>query len=873
MKLTSIISPHFKTALSVITCSAAITICSTVTADDYQKQDVLTSEQLDAYQTDGRWLGPGWWGNRLHDWSINEKKLVCSPNRPFLGWRVAHDTTRNLDLTQGGLELSLNITMVSKGGAKSSLAPDAMSGVLLGSGHSIPDPMARLLMFDHGMKKNAKVPAVAGSGYAIGFSGDGVLKIVDLDTGITLATAKKHDFSRAAQLKITADKNGSSVKLTAVSGGNHVSATIPAQRFRGGLGLISHSGTKAKSHYTLDTHFSNYTVKGGHQRVSQQSVGPIVCAQYTTDRGVLKLSAQCMPLPKGTEVILDYRPENSKWVSGGKKVIHEIDRNAVFRLENWDTSKAVPYRVSVRLPGIGVSSYTGMIAAEPKKDNLRLAALGCIIHRPWGKPMNWDDILYFPHHDLQKRVAAQKPDLVFFYGDQMYEGTPSYVDAKNIHEDYLYKWLFHCVAFKETIRNLPSITIPDDHDVYQGNHWGEGARKAPKGDWNNGGYKYSGEFIAQVHRTQTSHLPDAYEPDCLEQNVPAYHCDWNYGGMSFAVLGDRYFKSGPAGHGLPKSGTNRPDHYNNPEFDTKDLDLPGLHLLGEPQERFLAEWAADWSHGAQMKAVLSQSPFGNLATHHSGTFLIADLDGNGWPQSGRKRALEIMRAARAVHIAGDQHLSTMVQHGIQNHGDAIFSFTAPAVSNAYARAYYPGFKGSYYTTTPPKPEQYLGNRLDGFQNKVTFLAVANPDIRPDGTYTTKQQPRLNQQVPGFGIIDFNTAKHTITFHSLPRSEVVASRLKGGEYPGWPVTIKASDNDGRKPTGELARVVIKGEDVVRPVVKVYNPDGSLQSAQRMNSNNFIVYGYAKGVHTVKIDNKVIKASPKAKAETTTIVVRN
>ena len=157
---------------------------------------------------------------------------------------------------------------------------------------------------------------------------------------------------------------------------------------------------------------------------------------------------------------------------------------------------------------------------------------------------------------------------------------------------------------------------------------------------------------------------------------------------------------------------------------------------------------------------------------------------------------------------------------------------------------------------------------------VTFLAVANPDIRPDGPYTTKQQPRLNQQVPGFGIIDFNTAKRTITFHSLPRSEVVASRLKGGEYPGWPVTIKASDNDGRKPAGELARVVIKGEAAgTRAVVKVYNPDGSLQSAQRMTSNIFTVYGYSKGEHTVKIDNKVIKASPKAEAETITIVVRN
>lgn len=841
-------------------------------------QDTLTSEQIDGYKEDGRWLGPGWWGNRLQDWSIKGGKFVCAPDRPFLAWRVAHDTTRNLDASQGKLALNVDIKMQPPEGRKNMLAADALAGVLLGAGHSMDDPMARLLMFDYGVRKGKKIPAVAGSGYAIGLGGDGTLKILDLDRGKVLATAKQGGFAGKANLKITAEKAGAQVKLTAQSGGKKVTTTIPEARFRGGLGLISHSGTRAKGHYTLSTEFSNYSVKGGNQRVASQAIGPVVCAQYTTDRGVLKLSAQCMPLPKGTEVSFDYKPEGKLWQHGGKKVLHEMDKNVLFRMEKWDASKAVPYRVGITLPGMGPSFYSGMIAAEPKKDTLRLAVLGCIIHRPWGKAMNWNDILYFPHHDLQKRVAAQKPDVVFFYGDQMYEGTPSYVDAKNIHEDYLYKWLFHCMAFRETIRNVPSVTIPDDHDVYQGNHWGEGARKAPNRNWNMGGYKFPGEFIAQVHRTQTSHLPDAYEPDCLKQDIPAYHCDWVYGGMSFAIIGDRYFKSGPAGHGLPKSGTNRPDHYNNPKFDTTELDLPGLQLLGEPQERFLKKWASDWGDGAKMKALLSQSPFGNLATHHSGTYLIADLDSNGWPQSGRKRALEVLRAARAVHIAGDQHLSTMVRHGIDAHDDAIFSFCAPAVANAYARAYHPTFKGRYYSTTPPKPEQYLGKQLDGFKNKVTFLAVANPDVRPDGPYTTKQKPRLNQQVPGFGIVDFNTKERTITFHSLPRSEEVAGRLKGGEYPGWPVTVKAEQNDGRKPTGELARVVVKGEAAgVLPVVKVYNPDGSLQWAQRMASTSFTVPAYAQGEHTIKIGSgthtwKTLKAKPAAKAETTQIVIK-
>ncbi|MGB0776094.1 MAG: hypothetical protein ACPGUY_09615, partial [Akkermansiaceae bacterium] len=357
-------------------------------------RDALTSKQLDSYQEEGRWLGPGWWGNRLQDWSLSKNKIVCAPNRPFLAWRVAHDTTRNLDATQGKLTLSVDLHMNARGGSNNKLADDAFSGILLGSGHTIADPMARLLMFDYGVKKGKSIPAVPGSGYVIGFSGKGELHITDLDAGKVLATAKTDKFSRNTKLTVHAEKSGNQVKLSASSAGQSVAATIPAARYRGGLGLVSHSGTRAKGSYTLDTHFSNYSVKGGHQRVSSQSVGPIVCAQYTVDRGVLKLSAQCMPLPDGTEIELNYRPEGKLWQVAGKKTIHKIDRNAVFRIEKWDATKAVPYRVLVRLPGIGASTYTGTIAAEPKKDTLRLAALGCVIHRPWGKARDWNDVLY-----------------------------------------------------------------------------------------------------------------------------------------------------------------------------------------------------------------------------------------------------------------------------------------------------------------------------------------------------------------------------------------------------------------------------------------------------------------------------------------------
>lgn len=847
--------------LGALLGSASAMFVASVSADSQfdqlQQEDTLSDSQLENFQAQGRWLGPGWWANRLQDWQRTGNQgegIRCAPNKPFLAWRAAHDMLRPLDLSQGQLDVSVKVTLASSEQSKP-LSPQSLTGFLVGAGHTLDNPMARAMVFDFKRGKNATTPypAVPGSGIAAGVSGNGQLRIIDLDTGKVRAEGSIK-LTDNTPITLTSQQKGASIELTLRSNTpnsqSQISATFPTSRFKGGIALLSHAGPRSKKHGSLISTFTDYTPKSGFKQTNSAAIGPVVAAQYSVHQGVLKLSAQCMPQTKGSKATLSFF-RDGQWQQAATAPVHDIDQLALFRVEQWDSSQAVPYRVNLPLAGSDQpASYTGTIAAEPKNGKVRLAALGCIIHRPWGAVKDWSQILYFPHHDLQKRVAAQKPDVVFFYGDQMYEGTPSPVDRQNYFEDYLYKWLFHCQAFKEVLRNVPSITIPDDHDVYQGNYWGEGGRVAPEKNWNNGGYLHPGEFIAQVHRTQTSHLPDAAEPDCLKQNIPAYHCDWNWGGVSFAILGDRAFKSGPAGHGLPKSGTNRPDHYNNPEFDTADLDLPGLQLLGEPQERFLAQWAADWSHGAQLKAVLSQSPFGNFATHHAGSYLIADLDSNGWPQSGRKRALTLLRSARAVHIAGDQHLSTMVQHGIENHGDAIFGFTAPAVANAYARAYYPALTDSnYYKATPPTPDQYLGKRLDGFKNKVTFLAVANPDTRPEGPYHTKQQPQLNHQVPGFGLVDFDTRAKTITFQSLPRSEVVASRLKGGNYPGWPVQVTAQQNDGRKPTGELAQVTVDGKEA--PVVRVYGTDGTLQWAQRMTGTSFSIPAYAQGEHRVEI----------------------
>ena len=94
--------------------------------------------------------------------------------------------------------------------------------------------------------------------------------------------------------------------------------------------------------------------------------------------------------------------------------------------------------------------------------------------------------------------------------------------------------------------------------------------------------------------------------------------------------------------------------------------LPKVSLLGARQLTFLDSWATNWK-GADMKCALSQTIFANMATHHGRglKFLIADMDSNGWPQTGRKNAISVLRKAFAFHLAGDQHLATIVHHGVE----------------------------------------------------------------------------------------------------------------------------------------------------------------------------------------------------------------
>ncbi len=540
----------------------------------------------------------------------------------------------------------------------------------------------------------------------------------------------------------------------------------------------------------------------------------VAFAMYTHDRGVLKLTAQLFPLrpEEAREARLEFR-EDGTWKEVAKSAVYYPGWDAHFRIERWDGARDVPYRVRHGDKAI----FEGLIRRDPReKSEIVVASLSCNSARTTG-----------PREEIVAHLREMNPDLLFFAGDQSYR-----------HTEHTAGWIEFGLQFRDVLRDRPTITIPDDHDVGHGNLWGENGKLSKDKGGADGGYIYPVEYVKMVERQQTWHLPDAVDPAPVERGINVYFTYLRVGGVDFAILEDRKFKSGPMGK-IPQAGP-RPDHFNQPGFDPAAIDLPGLEMLGERQMRFLGRWTQDWT-GAEMKAVLSQTAFCGAVHLHGANRdrLIADLDCNGWPQTGRNRALEEIRRAWAVHLCGDQHLAVTVKHGIKEWGDGPYGFTNPAIVNTiYGRWWHPVEEKAGANPVPNSPLPWTGDYRDGLGNKITMLAYANPaDIKDE-----------KQRGDGYGLVRFNKANKRVTFECWPRfPQPNGQRV---QYPGWPITIASEDNDGRKIAGWLPELVFKGaKNAVVQVIE--DRTGEVLYTVRTTGERFRPKVYSDGSHTVKV----------------------
>ncbi|MFY0652788.1 MAG: hypothetical protein JXQ96_12170 [Cyclobacteriaceae bacterium] len=468
---------------------------------------------------------------------------------------------------------------------------------------------------------------------------------------------------------------------------------------------------------------------------------------YTVANNTLKLSAQLYPLyPAETrEVRLEIK-KDGVWNEIAKQMVNDLGWSALFRVENWDSTVDTPYRL---LHG-EQASFEGLVRKDPiDKEEIRLAALSCNSNKDRGDRANY-----------VRNIDHQDPDLIFFAGDQSYD-----------HKEHTAAWLKFGLQFREIFRKRPCITIPDDHDIGQGNLWGEYGKIASSTAGNDGGYFYHHEYVKMVERCQTAHLPDPYDPTPVEQGIGVYYTNLNIGGVDFAIIEDRKFKSGPKDK-IPQQGP-RPDHIRNPDYDPKTVDVEGLELLGGRQLIFLDEWGQQ-TDGVAMKAVLSQTGFCGGAHIHGNkdNRLHADMDSNGWPQTGRNKALKAITRANAVHIAGDQHLATVIKHGTDEYDDGPWAFVVPAiVNNYYSRWWWPEDEKPGKNSNDVLP--WTGQYMDGFNNKITMHAYVNPESPSSGG--------------GYGLIRFQKSEKDVVFECWPR-DVDVTKEGAEQFVGWPFKV-------------------------------------------------------------------------------------
>ncbi|MEM9646561.1 MAG: alkaline phosphatase D family protein, partial [Planctomycetota bacterium] len=439
----------------------------------------------------------------------------------------------------------------------------------------------------------------------------------------------------------------------------------------------------------------------------------------------------------------------------------------------------------IQLDGSTVESkWTGEIKANPSGRPLRMAGLTC--QNDYG----------FPYEPVANNLEKLDPDLLFFSGDQLYEGHGGYGlirrPADRAILNYLRKYYQHGMAFRDVMKDRPTICLADDHDVFQGNIWGEGGKPMDvqnAGSSSNGGYIEPAKMVNVVHRTNTAHHPDFFDPTPVLQDISVYYGDMVYGGVSFAILADRQWKSGPQN---VDTGSGRADHLSDRNIDPMKLDKPGLVMLGERQEEFLRQWGQDW-RGHNMKVVLSQTVLAGVATHHGGYdgYLVADLDCGGWPQTARNRTIEIMRAAKPLHVNGDQHLTTLVQYGVDKQRDGNWSFCTPAIAAGYPRWWRPDDVGMPHENRPGHGLPNTGEYIDGLGNKAYVYAVGNPEV---GTSKNRYE-KAHQKGSGFGMITIDTQAKTYHLESFRFGIDATSGDDGNQFPGWPITIHQDENAG------------------------------------------------------------------------------
>ena len=782
---------------------------------------------------DQTWAGPGYWANRLQDWEVRNGRVQC-----------INGTRDQLTLHRPGTSIRGNGTnfalSVRTGLNSGSNSAGSRAGFLLGAGPNL-DWRAALLVHD-GLGRDF--------GLFAGITGGGNLVIEDYSTGAVTplaSSAATGGFAQNTRLELAATYNSGpgthTLTLTAFNAANTqigtVAFTVPSDRVLGGFGLLTHRGTSSAAHW-----FDVFSGSGAALHPEPDRHLAILGAMHTLSKGKLKLTAQLPPLSLDSNPVVALDLWNgSAWTQAATAPVDNTDNlssyTATFVFPAWNDAIDTPYRLRVNVGGTD-HPWTGTIRRDPgDKEELVIATTNCQRINDGNMQNNgfdWSPVMmWHPHPQSFTHIAKHQPDVLLALGDQIYEGQPTNKDTSsttNRHLDYLYKWSLWMLQARDMARDIPTIAIPDDHDIFQGNLWGEGGIAAT--DEATGGYIEPASWVRMVERTHALHLPDpdpynpVQPPPAVAQGIGVYFTGMTYGRLGFAILEDRKFKTGP----------------NSPPSN-----LSQQHLLGDRQHEFLRQWNMDWA-GQDVKLVVSQSPLAMLNTHaNTGySYRLTDKDAHGWPTHRRNEAWRLLRVSRMFQLAGDQHLGTLAHHGADAPRDAGISFAAPAMANFFPRIFDPvnNTSGTTATVSPYKgdyffngagtlPDGVTPNRTAPDPHHFAILGAANSEEYYQRT-TQVNPPNYHDRGAGYGITRVNRTTRRITFEAWPIHADPEYPQTGSQFSDWPQTFRQTDNDGRVPTGYLP--VIDTHWRENPVVRVFDEtSGELVHAMRIRGSRY------------------------------------
>jgi hypothetical protein len=137
---------------------------------------------------------------------------------------------------------------------------------------------------------------------------------------------------------------------------------------------------------------------------------------------------------------------------------------------------------------------------------------------------------------------------------------------------------------------------------------------------------------------------------------------------------------------------------------------------------------------------------------------------------------------------------------------------------------------------PKSPLPHTGRFYDGFGNKITMAAYANP---AEG----------NNMAAGYGLVRFKKSTRQITMECWPRF-VDVTKPEAKQYAGWPLTIGQQDNYGRKALAWLPTLNVKGQE--DPVVQVVDEAaGEVVYTLRIRGTTFRPKVFREGTYTIHV----------------------